>query len=252
MPESIDPESIPLSSSLSSPPDQVALELASIVEFMRQDPDNLVFRRFEKLNIYNLLMLQHRLAVCEEEISTHEQRWDGVALAESLLKLEALMKSYSEFESSSQFLNLLDSDEAFVAQVTMSKLHSTPQHLVSTLRAHAKSCLKPLQHELNSPEGWSDLLSLVSTEKGWIQTFIDKHYYLSRLFRKVPSDLFLAMIFWKKMESVVSILTDSEIIPSRLERKTLNQVSSFTQREALGLQSRLLSTRLLASLFLLQ
>jgi hypothetical protein len=95
-------ESIPLGPSFYSPDDQVALELASIVKFMKKDPDNLVFRRFERLNLYNLLLLQHRLAKYDEEISILEKEWNGPALAEALAKLEPLMKSYSEAKDSSR------------------------------------------------------------------------------------------------------------------------------------------------------
>ena len=96
MSESTHPESMPLGPSFYSSDDQVALELASIVKFMRKDSDNLVFRRFERLNLYNLLLLQHRLAKYDEEISILEKEWNGPALAEAIAKLEPLMKSYSE------------------------------------------------------------------------------------------------------------------------------------------------------------
>jgi hypothetical protein len=96
-------ESMPLGSSFYSSEDQVALELATIVKFMRKDPDNLVFRRFERLNLYNLLLLQHRLAEYDEEISILEKEWNGPALAEALAKLEPLMKRYSEAEVPSRF-----------------------------------------------------------------------------------------------------------------------------------------------------
>lgn len=89
-------EAEPLARSFYAPQDQVALELASIVKFMREDPDNMVFRRFERLNLYNLLHLQHRLAVCDDKISTCEEAWDGPALAEILPTLDGLIKSYSE------------------------------------------------------------------------------------------------------------------------------------------------------------
>jgi len=94
--ESTGPDPRPLGPSFSYPEDQVALELASIVKFMRKDPDNLVFRRFERLNLYNLLLLQHRLAAYDEQISIYEEEWNGPALAEILKELEPLMKTYSE------------------------------------------------------------------------------------------------------------------------------------------------------------
>lgn len=96
MSKSVNPESMPMSTSSSSPEDQVALELASIVDFMREDTDHVVFRRFEKLNLYNLLLLQHRLAAFDQEISIHKEEWNGSALAKVLPKLENLLKSYSE------------------------------------------------------------------------------------------------------------------------------------------------------------
>jgi hypothetical protein len=86
----------PLGVSVTVDEDQVALELATIVRFMREDPDNMVFRRFERLNLYNLLSLQHRLVAYDEQVSRYEKEWNGPALAEILPKLEALMKSYSE------------------------------------------------------------------------------------------------------------------------------------------------------------
>jgi hypothetical protein len=100
------PESEPLGVSFYNSPDQVALELASIVQFMREDSDHLVFRRFERLNLYNLLLLQHRLAAYDEEISILEEKRNWPALAEILTKLEPLMKSYSKAYDPSHFLNL--------------------------------------------------------------------------------------------------------------------------------------------------
>jgi hypothetical protein len=67
----------------------------------------------------------------------------------------------------------------------MRKLQSTPEHLTSTLKNHANNCLKTLKHELDPEKGWLELLSLHSPNKEWIHKFIDRHYHLSRLFRKV-------------------------------------------------------------------
>jgi hypothetical protein len=67
----------------------------------------------------------------------------------------------------------------------MGRVQSTPEHVTLALKAHAKACLKPLKHELEPQEGWSELLSLVSTNKGFIHKFVDGRHYLARLFRKV-------------------------------------------------------------------
>lgn len=89
-------DSTPIGVGLKELDDQVALELASIVRFMREDPDHMVFRRFERLGLYNLLLLQHRLAAYDKEISLYEKEWNGPALAQVLPKLESLMKQYSK------------------------------------------------------------------------------------------------------------------------------------------------------------
>jgi len=86
------------------PEDQVALELASIVEFMRKDADHLVFRRFDRLNLYNLLYLQHKLAALDNQISIHEKEWNGPALAELLPELGPVMKAYSKCPRSETIL----------------------------------------------------------------------------------------------------------------------------------------------------
>jgi hypothetical protein len=102
------------------------------------------------------------------------------------------------------------------------------------LKAHAKACLKPLKHEFEPQEGWSELLSLASTNKGWIHRYIDGHHYLSRLFRKVLK---------------TPVFTTEYGNFARPELKTLSQASSTIQREASGLQSRPLSTQPFASWF---
>ena len=74
----------------------VTQDLTTIVSFMREDEDHLVFKRFERLNLYNLLYLQHRLTVLDQEIALYEESHDARALAAVLPKLEPLMKSYSK------------------------------------------------------------------------------------------------------------------------------------------------------------
>lgn len=81
--------------SFSMPADQHALELSAIVAFMRGASDRRVFRRFERLNLYNLLYLQRQLAKYDDQISVLERDSDGLGLARILPQLEPLLKSYS-------------------------------------------------------------------------------------------------------------------------------------------------------------
>lgn len=76
-------------------PNSVIQDITKIVSFMREDQDHVVFKRFEKLNSYNLLSLQHRLTLLDNEIALHEKNDDPRLLAKLLPKLEPLIKSYS-------------------------------------------------------------------------------------------------------------------------------------------------------------
>jgi hypothetical protein len=71
-------------------------DLTKIVSFMREDEDHIVFKRFERLNLYNLLYLQHRLTEVDKKITLHEDSQGVHALAKILATLEPLMKSYSK------------------------------------------------------------------------------------------------------------------------------------------------------------
>ena len=87
----------------SNPSQQEALEFAAIVNFMRSDGDRVVFRRFEKLNLYNLLVLQHEIIALDQQVSDLESIWDGPTLARLLPGLRPLLKAYSR-DTDSRFV----------------------------------------------------------------------------------------------------------------------------------------------------
>ena len=74
-------------------------------------------------------------------------------------------------------------------------LPRTTPRLASFLEKHSEHNLVELKHELDPEAGWSEVVSLSSTPKGWIHKFIDNHYQLRRLFRKVRSLLPLPRSF---------------------------------------------------------
>jgi hypothetical protein len=80
-------------------PNSVVQDITKIVGFMREDQDHVVFKRFEKANLYNLLALQHRLTVLDKQIALHEETdYEGTArLAKLVSQLEPLIKNYSTF-----------------------------------------------------------------------------------------------------------------------------------------------------------
>jgi len=74
----------------------VIQDLTKIVSFMREDEDHVVFKRFERLNLYNLLSLQHRLTALDKDIALLEKNHDAHNLAKLLPTLEPLLKNYSK------------------------------------------------------------------------------------------------------------------------------------------------------------
>jgi hypothetical protein len=76
-------------------------------------------------------------------------------------------------------------DEALLLHDRLRNLPCTTPRLASFLKEHSEHNLVELKHELDPEAGWSEVVSLSSTPKGWIHKFIDNHYQLRRLFRKV-------------------------------------------------------------------
>jgi hypothetical protein len=173
----------------------VIQDLTKIVSFMREDQDHIVFKRFERLNLYNLLLLQHRMTVLEKDVAVHEKNQDVQALAKVLLSLEHLAKSYRmspHFPQLSETNWLLD--DALLAQDQIGRLHATPQHLVLNLKAHSEHDLIELKHELDPEAGWSELVSPATRPKGWIHRLVDRHYRLQKLFDKVCTFLIFKVL----------------------------------------------------------
>jgi hypothetical protein len=79
-------------------------------------------------------------------------------------------------------------------------LPRTTPRLASFLKDHSEHNLVELKHELDPEAGWSEVVSLSSTPKGWIHKFIDSHYQLRRLFRKVRGlCYFLGALWWESV-----------------------------------------------------
>lgn len=76
-------------------PNSAVRDITKLVSFMREDPDHVVFKRFEKVNLYHLLSLQHRLTLLEKQIASYEENDQASHLAKLILKLEPLIKDYS-------------------------------------------------------------------------------------------------------------------------------------------------------------
>lgn len=170
------------------PSAQDAREIATIAHFMAGDNDRVVVRRFQRLNTYNLLYLQHQLLRLDQQVSDLEDVWDGDGLAETLPRLNPLLKAYSKY-SAQATLNrpLLNTDDTLLTQARVNDLSTPPGQLVSSLRSHARDCLKPMLHELDPQNGWLELVTPTAVRRGWIYRLVASRGSLQKLFKQVSS-----------------------------------------------------------------
>lgn len=73
---------------------RVAEDLEPILRFMLLDYDHLIFRKFEKLSVYNLLFQQHQLAVLDSEVAECERVKNYEKLVGILPSVGPLYKDY--------------------------------------------------------------------------------------------------------------------------------------------------------------
>ena len=70
---------------------------------MRQDTDHLIFRRFDRLNLYNSLILHHRLVDMDRQARLYEAATDSAESFDKLVKLvdeaRPLLTEYRKFNS---------------------------------------------------------------------------------------------------------------------------------------------------------
>lgn len=168
------------------PSPQEARDIATISEFMCSDNDRVVVRRFQKLNLYNLLYFQHQLVRLDKRISDLEAIWDGDGLAEALPRLNQLLKAYSKSPPRLALnRSSLSVDDTLLTQARLNDLSTPPRRLVSSLRSHAGDCLKPMLHELDPQNGWSELVAPNAVRRGWIHRLVASQGSLQKLFKKV-------------------------------------------------------------------
>jgi len=73
----------------------LAEDFNKIADFMNDDPDRVIFRRFPRLNLYNLLFLQHRLNCINHDADMYARGGEFEKLVEVLPSLSGVLESYS-------------------------------------------------------------------------------------------------------------------------------------------------------------
>jgi hypothetical protein len=81
----------------------VVERLSKIVLFVKEDSDRFTFRSFNRLNLYHLLSLQHRLNVLDLKIAQYQKNVDQYPTGEAteqialaISQAEPLLIEYSE------------------------------------------------------------------------------------------------------------------------------------------------------------
>jgi hypothetical protein len=84
-------------------PSDVVERLSKIVLFVKEDSDRFTFRSFNRLNLYHLLSLQHRLNVLDLKIAQYQKKVDQYPndeateqIALAISQAEPLLIEYSE------------------------------------------------------------------------------------------------------------------------------------------------------------
>ncbi|KIX02457.1 uncharacterized protein Z518_08398 [Rhinocladiella mackenziei CBS 650.93] len=134
--------------------------LTEMAKFMCKDSDNHVLRRFDKLNLYNLLSLQDRLIPLATEMSSYEGKDH--------------MKMYGFYL-----------DKALLDYAEMEKLRRTPRYVKQQLKRGVEG-FRALGFLFDGGDGWDELSSFRTKEKGAIHNFIDYHTPIPKLISKVP------------------------------------------------------------------
>jgi hypothetical protein len=71
-----------------------AADLAFVAQYLNQDPDLWVFRRFGKLHVFNILCLQQRLAELENTLETKIWNDETAGFDELLSDIKVTLKEY--------------------------------------------------------------------------------------------------------------------------------------------------------------
>ena len=84
-----------------------AADWGFVAQYLNQDPDLWVFRRFGKLHLFNILCLQQHLAELENALETKIRNDETTGLDELLLNIKITLKEYGTAAISLNSLALL-------------------------------------------------------------------------------------------------------------------------------------------------
>jgi len=177
-------------------------DLGFVAQYLNQDPDLWVFRRFGKLHLFNILCLQQRLAELENTLET--KIWnDETEFDELLLDIKITLKEYGTVPSDvpASTMNHSDDnesnrviDDALLAQANYRSYRQPEKHIFSLFEKwwniyHGRGSALRIGLDLHT-EGKNrhkDLASIAAIEKTWTHRYIDSNDRLRRLFAKAST-----------------------------------------------------------------
>ncbi|KAH6662272.1 hypothetical protein B0J14DRAFT_645435 [Halenospora varia] len=147
-----------------------------VAQYLNQDSDLWVFRRFGKLHLFNILCLQERLAELENTLETKIWNDETTGFDELLPSIKIALKEY---------------DDALSAQANYRSYRQPEEHVFNLLkkwwnRNHGLGSALQIGLDFHT-EGKSnpkDLASIAALEKTWTHRFIDSNDRLRRFFVK--------------------------------------------------------------------
>ncbi|KAN0103468.1 hypothetical protein V8E51_011781 [Hyaloscypha variabilis] len=151
-------------------------DMSFVAQYMNQDPDLWVFRRFGKLHLFNILCLQQRLAELENTLETKIWNNETTGFDELLPDIKDALREY---------------DNALSMQANYRSYRQPEKHIFSLLEKwwniyHGRGSALRVGLDFHS-EGKKrpqDLASIAALEKTWTHRFIDRNDRLRRFFAK--------------------------------------------------------------------
>ncbi|KAH8768543.1 hypothetical protein BGZ57DRAFT_929822 [Hyaloscypha finlandica] len=154
-------------------------DLSFVAQYLNQDPDLWVFRRFGKLHLFNILCLQQRLAELENKLETKIWNGEKTGFDELLPSIKVALKEY---------------DDALSMQANYRSYRQPEKHIFKLLEKwwnyyHGRGSALRIGLDLHTggKNREKDLASIAAIEKTWTHRFIDSHDHLRRLFAKAST-----------------------------------------------------------------
>ncbi|RDW82347.1 hypothetical protein BP6252_03459 [Coleophoma cylindrospora] len=171
-------------------------KLYDAAEFMAYDPDFLVFKRFDRLNYYNLLRLQRRLKSLDEQIAPKLTNGPDDEIEKLALQIGDTLKQYND---------------GLLAEIQLSKLRAPAPRVLDVIRTflsptemNNEVALKIFHVDKEDSSG-EKLVQLVDVEKTWGHQFVDRHSSLRKLFEKPSPNPYLMLYSEDGVRKVVRL-----------------------------------------------